>query len=228
MPKFDDYHRTVIGYHGTTLSVALSLVTRIAEFQASDRDYDWLGRGIYFWEYAPMQALNFAQIRQNQLKKKKNKTEKETYRSTEPLAVVACMIRSGICLDLTEPDNVAYVREKFNDYKKAMEKVGEKLPVNTRKYRKLDCAVFEYAYKMIEELMPNQSIETSRGIYVSTDGTKRIWEGSWVSQDTHIQLCVRNRKNILRAWLHHPTKLEADDVRKTIEISRVHFSAADS
>src|SRR4051812_7832585 len=72
MARFDDYHRTVVGYHGTGLSTALRLVNRIREFAWSEKDYDWLGRGIYFWEYAPRQALNFAKIRQRQYQKKKN------------------------------------------------------------------------------------------------------------------------------------------------------------
>ena len=57
MAKFDDYHRTVIGYHGTGLTAALRIVNRVAGFIWSERDYDWLGGGIYFWEYAPKQAL---------------------------------------------------------------------------------------------------------------------------------------------------------------------------
>ena len=51
MARFDDYHRTVVGYHGTRLSAALRMVNRIEGFRWSKRDYDWLGHGIYFWEY---------------------------------------------------------------------------------------------------------------------------------------------------------------------------------
>ena len=64
MAPFDDYHRTVVGYHGTGLMAALRIVNRIEDFRGSQRrDYDWLGRGIYFWEYAPKQALTFATMR---------------------------------------------------------------------------------------------------------------------------------------------------------------------
>ena len=66
MARFDDYHRTVVGYHGTGLMAALRIVNRIEDFRWSQRDYDWLGRGIYFWEYAPKQALTFATMRQRQ------------------------------------------------------------------------------------------------------------------------------------------------------------------
>ena len=76
MARFDDYHRTVVGYHGTGLSAALRLVNRIEDFVWSEKDYDWLGRGIYFWEYAPKQALTFAKIRQRQYQRKKRKTRR--------------------------------------------------------------------------------------------------------------------------------------------------------
>jgi hypothetical protein len=217
MTRFDDYHRTVVGYHGTTLSVALSLITRVTDFVWSERDYDWLGRGVYFWEYAPKQALNFAKIRQHQLKKKKNKTPEEEHRANEPLAVVACMIRLGFCLDLTEPENVEYLAEIFDSYKESMTLADEELPRNTRKYRKLDRAVFEYAYKVIETEKPKLKVDTARGVYVPTDVAKRIWEGSWISRDAHIQLCVRNPASLLGIWLYHPIGLEVKDVCQALQ-----------
>lgn len=163
MPRFDDYHRTVIGYHGTGLSAALRVVNRVEEFRPSERDYDWLGRGVYFWEYAPKQALRFAELRQRQLRKKRNRTPEEERRASERLAVVGCMIRLGHCLDLTEPDHIKYVRDVYADYAKLMADADAKLPQNTRKYRKLDCAVFEYAYRLLEGSDPTVKVDTARG-----------------------------------------------------------------
>ncbi|MBA2117728.1 hypothetical protein [Bremerella alba] len=224
MTLFNDYHRTVVGYHGTTLSVALRLVNRISKFTSSDRDYDWLGKGVYFWEYAPKQALNFAQIRQTQLKKKRNKNSKEEYRANEPLAVVAGTIRLGFCLDLTDPENIKYVSEVYKSFQETMDLTGEDLPKNTRRYRKLDRAVFDYAYKVIEESDPNSRVDTARGVYVPASGSKRIWEGSWIAHDTHLQICVRNTASILGLWLHHPTKLEVSDACETLKSSGAIFN----
>jgi hypothetical protein len=112
---------------------------------------------------------------------------------------------------------VEYLGEIFESYKEAMELAGEDLPENTRKYRKLDRAVFEYAYKVIEDSEPNLKVDTARGIYVPTDGAKRIWDGSWISRDTHIQLCVRNSASLLGTWLHYPTGLGVDDVCQALQ-----------
>ena len=218
MARFDDYHRTVVGYHGTGLTAALRIVNRIEDFRWSEKDYDWLGRGIYFWEYAPKQALEFAKIRQRQYQEKKIKTPKDERRATEPLAVIACMIRLGFCLDLTEPENIKYLGDIYQSYKANMELTGDPLPTNTRRFRKLDCAVFEYAYGVIEESVPTLKVDTARGVYVPKGGTNRIWVGSWISRDTHIQLCVRNSASLLGAWLHHPTGLGVKDVCEALQV----------
>lgn len=218
MARFDDYHRTIVGYHGTGLAAALRIVNRIEGFRPSERNYDWLGRGIYFWEYAPKQALNWAKLRQRQYRKKRVKTPEDERRATEPLAVVACMIRLGFCLDLTEPDNVRYIRSIFESYKEALELAGDPLPTNSRQYRKLDCTVFEQAYEVLEASGPISKVATARGVYVPADGSKRIWDGSWISRDTHIQICVRNPTNLLGAWLHHPSTLGVRDVREALQI----------
>jgi len=215
--RFNDYHRTVVGYHGTGLSAALRILNRVEGFRWSEKDYDWMGRGIYFWEYAPKQALAFAETRRKQFKRKKNPTVEDSRRATEPLAVVACMIRLGFCLDLTEPENIEYVAETFVDCRSLMELADAPLPKNTRKYRKLDCAVFEYAYGVLKESGTGSEVDAARGIYVPTDGTKRIWPGSWISKDTHVQLCVRNPANLLGTWLHYPTGLEVNDVCEALQ-----------
>jgi len=217
MARFDDYHRTVVGYHGTGLTAALRIVNRVEGFRWSRRDFDWLGHGIYFWEYAPEQALNFAKIRQRQFKRKKRPTAEDTRRANGPLAVIACMIRLGFCFDLLEPKNVENLLEVFADYKENLGLAGMPLPKNDRKYRKLDCAVFEYAYRVIKESGQNASVDTARGVYVPTGGERRVWDGSWISRDTHIQLCVRNPANLLGVWLHYPTGLGVSDVCQTLQ-----------
>ena len=234
MARFDDYHRTVVGYHGTTLTAALRIVNRIENFRTSEREYDWLGRGIYFWEYGPKQALDFAKLRQKQAKKKKIKTHEDELRANEPLAVVACMIRLGFCLDLTEPENVEYLADIFSDYKVHRERAELPLPKNRRKYRKLDCAVFEYAYRVIEASEPNSKedtalkVDTARGVFVPADGRTRVWPGSWISRNTHIQLCVRNPASLLGTWLHYPTGLEVKDVCKTLQTGIADLSSENS
>ena len=216
MARFEDYHRTVIGYHGTSLSSALRIINRIESFRRSERDFDWLGRGIYFWEYAPRQALAWATLRREQLRKKRKQTSEDKRRAEEPIAVIASMIRLGFCFDLLEPANIEYLGRVFDEYSQDMSLSGQPLPKNNRKYRRLDYAVFEYAYNTIEESPGGPSVDTARGVYVPPGGGQRVWGASWVSRNAHIQLCVRNPICILGTWLHHPTTLGADDVKASL------------
>jgi hypothetical protein len=227
LARFDDYHRTVVGYHGTGLSTALRIVNRVEGFRWSRRSFDWLGHGIYFWEYAPEQARNWAMLRRQQLRKKKKPTADDIRRADEPIAVVASMIRLGFCFDLLEPYNVKYLLSVFEEYRQTMELAEEPLPENNRKYRKLDCAVFEYAYKVINTAPEHPSVDAARGVYVPAGGVRRVWDASWISRDTHIQLCVRNPACILGTWLHHPTGLGIDDVKKALQDGQVSVEPQD-
>ena len=122
MARFDDYHRTVVGYHGTGLTAALRIVNRVEGFRWSERDFDWLGGGIYFWEYAPKQALTFAKIRQRQYRKKRKKTAYDELRATESLAVVACMIRLGF---LSGPDRTRECRIRWEGFRVLQRNEGD-------------------------------------------------------------------------------------------------------
>src|SRR5260221_731263 len=51
---------TVVGYHGCSRGVAEKIISA-QHFLPSTMTYDWLGEGIYFWEYAPYRALEWAQ-----------------------------------------------------------------------------------------------------------------------------------------------------------------------
>jgi hypothetical protein len=211
--RFDDYHRTVVGYHGTKLSTALEIVSRRRGFKRSENRDDWLGHGVYFWEYAPQQAFWWAQRRQ-----KRQKWE-------EPIAILAAMIRLGFCFDLLDPYNVKYLRSIHDEYVKLERLAGRKPPENANNHKFLDCAVFQYAYAAIESSGPDLRVDSARAVYVPKGKGTRVWKRSWISYDTHIQICVRNPACILGAWLHHPTQLEISDDRQTNQASSFGFES---
>jgi hypothetical protein len=51
----------VLGYHGCDKSVGQDAITGKTDLIKSDKDYDWLGPGAYFWESDPKRALEWAQ-----------------------------------------------------------------------------------------------------------------------------------------------------------------------
>ena len=202
--QFIDYHRTVVGYHGTRLSTAVDIVSRRRKFESSTNTGDWLGSGVYFWEYAPRQALRWAEQR------------RDRQGWDEPIAVVASMIRLGFCFDLLDPANVEFLREAHNEFVATSEVAGLSIPQNFNQEKRLDCSVFEYAYRQIES-REDSGVDTSRAVYVPTGSGRRLWPRSWIADDAHIQLCVRNPACIMGSWLHHPESLESPDVAAAAE-----------
>jgi hypothetical protein len=186
-PAFDyaDYHRTVVGFHGTFADAAERLVAG-EPFQASDQDNEWFGKGVYFWEYAPKQAWWWAR----------------KFKRFDHPAVVGAMIRLGNCFDLLDPENVKVLRTVHGKLVSRFQLKGGDVPTNERQHRNLDCAVFNCLYE--EAADADTPIDTARAVYVPTSGKKRFLRGSWIYEEAHIQICVRNQKNILAVWHVRP------------------------
>jgi len=177
-----DYHRTIVGYHGTNVQTAAKLVAG-APFGPSTNDDDWLGHGIYFWEYAPQQAWWWAKRRHPQ----------------QP-AVIGAMIRLGRCLDLLDPGNVPYLRKAHAGLAANVKSARQKLPKNANNHKYLDCAVFQHLFSQWDDA--GLRYETCRAVFVPMErGTMpRLWNRSGIFKGAHIQVTVRTPENILAVW----------------------------
>ena len=138
MPRFADYHRTVVGYHGTRRSTALRVVQGLEGYKRSENSDDWLGHGIYFWEYAPKQAWAWAEQR------------RRSQARDEDVAVLASMNRLGNCFDLLDPDNLRILSRNRHKYEEEEHDEGRSPKENHNKSKYLDCAVFQFAYSVFE------------------------------------------------------------------------------
>lgn len=183
--EFTEYDRTIIGFHGTTVAAAERLVAG-EPFSVSDQDNEWFGKGVYFWEYAPKQAWWWAR----------------DHKGHEKPAVVGALIRLGNSFDLLDPRNVTVLRAFKDDLVAVLVATGAKVPRNVRQNRALDCAVFNYIYALSDE--SPTPIESARGVFVPTSTARRVWRGSWISEEAHIQVCVREPKNIRAVWHVRP------------------------
>ncbi|MGZ8369795.1 MAG: hypothetical protein ACXWVH_01940, partial [Caulobacteraceae bacterium] len=106
----------VLGFHGCDDEIAKRLVAG-EDFKPSDRPYDWLGPGAYFWESDPNRALEWAQ-------------ERFGPRSTKQPAVVGAVIDLGNCLDLTTRVHIDLLATYYRLFKAEQERLGEPMPVN--------------------------------------------------------------------------------------------------
>jgi hypothetical protein len=80
------------GYHGTTLEAATNIVNN-KDFEREEREWHWLGQGVYFWQDAPLRAWEWAQHKAGE--------ETANGRPVEP-AVVSAVIDLKECLDFLD------------------------------------------------------------------------------------------------------------------------------
>ncbi len=84
-----DYQRLIVGYHGCDRSVGEAVLLRGEPLKPSRNRYDWLGRGVYFWEHGPERARAWAE-------------EMQARGRVEEPFVLGAFINLGRCFDLTD------------------------------------------------------------------------------------------------------------------------------
>ena len=179
----------ILGYHGCDKAIAHKAVNEGAAILQSDRDYDWLGPGAYFWEADPQRALEWAQ----------SKAAQGQYK--EP-TVIGAVIDLRNCLDLVTREDIELLRAAHTAFLQVQRKAGLPIPKNRnpkgandadRVLRFLDCAVFRHLHRLVESrAMTDPTVrpfDTVRGMFV--EGGK-AFSGSGIHRKSHVQIAVRN------------------------------------
>jgi hypothetical protein len=182
------YHRLVLGYHGCDQSVADRVLAGEDMLKKSEKHYDWLGSGIYFWEHGPERAMDWA-IEQKQRGK-----------ITSP-AVVGAVIHLGNCFDFMDVRYTRILKEAFPTFKKHCERRGSELPVNEATHdqdndlllRKLDCSMINWLCDIMQNDQ-SKPFDSVRGMFQESDAS---FPGSSIRLKSHIQLAIRNPACIL-------------------------------
>ena len=196
MPQPIDYERLVIGYHDCDRATAEAVLLRGADLKPSNNRFDWLGRGIYFWEHGPARALEWA------------KQQEERGKVGEPF-VLGAFIHLGRCFDLTDTFATAKVAEWFEDLNVALGAAGEPLPANRKAgegdhdllLRYLDCAVLNFGLDGLDAEADYPVYQTVRGVF--REGAP-AFEGSRIWTKTHVQVAVRDPRCILGYFSPRP------------------------
>ncbi len=175
----------VLGFHGCEEEDQKKLLNLKTIIKKSDKNYDWLGHGMYFWENNEKRALDWA----NQ--KKRAGTLKKP-------ASIGAVLSLGNCLDLFDSFSISILQNYYTLFVEEAEKLGFNLPENenhpkdksnNKVLRKLDCAVIEYMHSLIEKEDSMESIDSIRAAFVEG---KEIYPGAGFNEKTHIQICIRN------------------------------------
>jgi hypothetical protein len=182
------YQRLVLGYHGCDKSVADRVLAGNETLQKSQKSYDWLGSGIYFWEHGPERAMDWA------------KEQKELGKIESP-AIIGAVIHLGNCFDFMDIRSTRILAEAYPKFIERHEFLGQELPKNEARdkadsdllRRKLDCSMINWLCDVMEEDQ-SKPFDSVRGMFQEA---QPAFNGSSIFLKSHIQLAIRNTSCIL-------------------------------
>lgn len=164
--------------------------------ERSDRDYDWLGPGIYFWESDPVRAMEWA-------------LAKAVKGEVSAPFVIGAVIDLGNCLDLLLRDSIQLLSIAFESFSELRRAGGLAIPENRdprtvgggdKLLRFRDCAVIRHLHAMIEtdgffrqDGSATEPFDTVRGLFV--EGVP-AYPGGGFYEKTHTQIAVRTDRCI--------------------------------
>lgn len=161
------YDRQVIGYHACRKEVADRLLDGDT-FRPSRNDWDWLGSGVYFWEFGYQRAYDWAR-------------QWPRLQGRE-FAVVGAILQLGNCLDLLDTEHTRRLAEFASEYVAG----GGVLPPNTGPKRLGDCFLINSYCAESDD--GDTQIDTVRGLF--QEGAPLI-AGSEIRLENHIQIVAR-------------------------------------
>jgi len=171
----------VLGFHGCEKEVGDAILRgEYPHLRFSEKAYDWLGSGIYFWEGNPARAMSWAENRQKQGK-------------IQSPFVIGAIIDLRHCLDLFDQDGLLQVKAAHDELRRIFRLAGKDMPRNVgdtpdKAGRKLDCMVMNYLHQYREKRNETE-FDSIRAPFLEG---KKIYLGAGFRSQNHIQLCVRN------------------------------------
>ncbi len=185
----------IIGFHGCDSKITKSLLLKPNLVKKSEKPYDWLGHGIYFWENNFERAFEWAK-------------DKEKKGEINKASVIGAVLSLDYCLDLLDSKFISMLSQYYKLMEQSYHLNGRILPQNkdlkTDEYkdkivRELDCAVIEYTHQKIKENIEKEKSEKGYTAYKSFDSVRGVfteggpaYTGAGIQLKNHIQICIRN------------------------------------
>jgi hypothetical protein len=167
-----------IGFHGTSVEAAQRILS--AGFEVSRNEYDWLGDGAYFFQDAPVRAMEWAR-----------------QRFGSEAAVVGAEIDLDGCIDLLDVHWREQVKLAYTRYSAIFEREGKPLPRQTRGVHRLDRGVINYLVAaLVDRGLRVTSVRAAFG-----EG-EPLFAGSALLDRSHVQIAVRDPSAVVRSWRH--------------------------
>jgi hypothetical protein len=184
----------VLGYHGCDRDIGHKIVSGELPFTHSEKSYDWLGHGIYFWESDSQRALEWAQWKS------------KVGECPEPF-VIGAVLDLQKCFDLLERENLDLLTHTYEAYAESRSVAGLPLPANkdsskgasqNKVMRHLDCAVINHLHATMAADPTIEPFNSVRGLFV--EGLP-AYEGGEIYRLTHAQIAIRSEGCIMGVFL---------------------------
>lgn len=180
------YQRLILAYHGCDQKVADDVILKGGHLKKSEKTYDWLGSGIYFWEHGPERALEWA----------------ESHRQIKNPAVEGAIIHLGDCFDLLDRQATHLLATAFPAFENEYRSQGIQIPENSQLakddheflLRRRDCSMLNWLLETLDGDPSSPSYDSVRGLFQEGEPA---YEGSAIKLKSHIQIAVRNPACIL-------------------------------
>jgi hypothetical protein len=185
-----------LAYHGCDREVGEAILSGQKELRPSENDYDWLGRGAYFWENSFSRAMEWAESLASSRGRGRSRIK-------QPF-VVGAIIDPGECLDLSEAGHLDILKTAYGEFVQVIEASGVPMPRNEPAHpedqdlvkRKLDCAVVNFLHQVREE-RKEIAFDTVRCPFMEGGA---LFDGSKIYSRTHVQWCVRDPARSIFAY----------------------------
>ena len=192
----------ILGFHGCDEDDQTQLINNLKNFKNSQKNFDWLGHGMYFWENNDKRAIDWALSKQ------------KAGNLNNPTSVGA-VIDLGYCLDLMDSSGIETIKRYYNILKENTKIEGLSLPQNInhpkvsgndKTLRYLDCAVIELLHSEIKKA-GEKEFDSVRALFIEG---QPIYEDAGFYNKTHIQICIRN-PNCIKGYFLPRTRNERYD-----------------
>jgi hypothetical protein len=192
-----NYQRLIIAYHGCDARVATRVLAGNGTLSSSENNYDWLGRGIYFWEQGPQRAYDWAV----------ELSRRETRKVRTP-AVIGAYINLGQCFDLLDTANTEMLGRMYWQFRQTLREQRVRMPKNEtvpggrgrdKLLRYLDCAVINWSLDRLAQA--HSEYQTVRGVFIEG---RPAYPGAQIRLKNHIQVAVRKAECIIGFFRPNP------------------------
>lgn len=200
----------LIGFHGCDKSRQQELLVNSASMPVSEKPFDWLGHGMYFWENNAERALEWA-------------TEKQVNGGITESAVIGAVIDLGYCCDFMDTLFIKMIATYYKLMEVELKAVNKALPVNKnvkadkhgdKLLRELDCATIEFMHNQIRKQYNKDITEKGHSAYKMFDSVRGVfpeggpaYEGAGFAAKSHIQICIRNA-NCIKGFFQKREELD--------------------